>query len=312
MAESGRLHVPVLYQEVMTGLCPGPGQDLIDGTVGLGGHARGLLQRTAPDGRLLGIDRDPEALSLAQEGLAEFGGRAVLCQGEFRHLAALAREAGFGAVSGILLDLGVSSLQLDRPERGFSFQEDGPLDMRMSPQSELSAAEIVNTWPADALADLIFQYGEERHSRRVARAIVAARPLHTTLELARVVAGAVRGRSGGIHPATRTFQALRIAVNGELDSLEAVLPQAVALLEPGGRLAVISFHSLEDRIVKQFMVRESKDCVCPPRVPVCVCGHVATLRPVTKKPLQASPEEVARNPRSRSARLRIAERIRAS
>ena len=292
----------------MTALQPASGQDLIDGTVGLGGHARGLLERTAPHGRLLGIDRDPEALDIARVELAEFGERAVLCEGEFRRLAALAREAGFGPVDGILLDLGMSSLQLGRPERGFSFQEEGPLDMRMSPQAELTAAEIVNEWPAEELAHVVYQYGEERHSRRVARAIVAARPLHTTRDLARVVARAVGRVPRGIHPATRTFQALRIAVNAELESLEEVLPQAVALLKPGGRLAVISFHSLEDRIVKQFVVRESKDCVCPPRMPVCVCHHVATLTRVSRRPLQATPEEVAGNPRSRSARLRIAER----
>ncbi len=309
MADGGRLHIPVLYDEVMVGLQPAPGRDWIDGTVGLGGHARGLLERSGPGGRLLGIDRDGEALEHAAAELAEFGERAVLREGEFRHLAGLADAAGFRAVDGVLLDLGVSSLQLDRPERGFSFQADGPLDMRMSGQGGLTAADIVNQWSADELADVIYRYGEERRSRRVARAIMAARPLRTTQDLARVVAGAVGGRSGGIHPATRTFQALRIAVNAELESLEEALPQAVALLRPGGRMAVISFHSLEDRIVKQFMARESRDCICPPRLPVCVCGHVATLEVVTRKPQRASEGEVERNPRSRSARLRVASRL---
>ena len=311
MREPERLHVPVLLDEVLAGLRLAPGQNVVDGTVGMGGHARGILERTAPDGRLLGIDRDPNALAVAAEELAEFGSRAVLRRGEFRHLGEIVAEAGLGRVDGVLLDLGVSSLQLDRPERGFSFQEEGPLDMRMDPSAPLTAEEIVNQWPADELADLIYAYGEERHSRRVARAIVAARPLRTTGELARAVSRAVGGRSGGIHPATRTFQALRIAVNAELESLEEVLPQAVALLRPGGRLAVIAFHSLEDRIVKQFMAREARDCICPPRLPVCVCGHQATLRPVTRKPLRATEAEVARNPRSRSARLRIAERLEA-
>jgi len=311
--EPQRLHVPVLYDEVLAGLRPAPGARMVDGTVGMGGHARGLLEATAPDGRLLGIDRDPEALAVAAEALAAYGERVVLRRGEFRHLEEIAAEAGWREVDGVLLDLGVSSLQLDRPERGFSFQEEGPLDMRMDPAAPLTAGEIVNRWGVEELADLIYRYGEERHARRVARAIVAARPLETTRELARVVAGAVGGRSrrdgGGIHPATRTFQALRIAVNAELDSLEEALPQAVALLRPGGRLAVIAFHSLEDRIVKQFIAREARDCICPPRMPQCVCDHRATVAPVTRKPIRATEAEVARNPRSRSARLRIAERL---
>jgi len=304
-----RLHVPVLYDEVLSGLQVGPGGTWVDGTVGPGGHARGILERSGPDGHLLGIDRDSAALDHAAAELAPFGDRVVLRKGDFRDLAALASGAGFERVNGVLLDLGVSSLQLDRPERGFSFQAEGPLDMRMAGEGSPTAADIVNEWPVDRLADLFYRYGEERLSRRVARAIVAARPLRTTQELARVVAAAVGGRAGGIHPATRTFQALRIAVNDELQALEEALPQAVALLRPGGRLAVISFHSLEDRIVKQYMVRESRDCICPPRLPACVCGHRATVALVTHKPVRPAEDEVARNPRSRSARLRIAARL---
>lgn len=301
-------HVPVLLQEVVEGLRPAPGGRYIDGTVGLAGHARALLAASAPDGRLLAIDRDPEALAIARRELVEFGDRVTFARGQFRDLAELARRAGMDGCDGILLDLGVSSLQLDRPERGFSFREEGPLDMRMGPDAPTTAEEIVNAWPEEEVARLIGEYGEERRARRVARAIVAARPIRTTTELADVVARAV-GRTRRIHPATRTFQAIRIAVNDELGSLEAALPQAVGLLRPGGRLAVIAFHSLEDRVVKRFIARESRDCVCPPRVPVCVCGHPATLTPITKKPVRATADEVARNPRSRSARLRIAERL---
>ena len=302
------VHIPVLYAEVMFWLKPLPGGAYVDATVGLGGHARGILAHSAPDGRLLALDRDPQALRLAREALAAYGERVVIAQGRHTDLAANARAYGFGRVNGVLLDLGVSSLQLDDPSRGFSFREDGPLDMRMGPDVELTAEEVVNTWPEADLARVIYEYGEERHSRRVARAIYVGRPWHSTRELADRVARSV-GYSGKIHPATRTFQALRIAVNNELESLADVLPQAVELLVPGGRLAVISFHSLEDRIAKQFIVREARDCLCPPAMPKCVCGHVARVRPLTRKPVFATDEEMARNPRSRSARLRAVERI---
>jgi 16S rRNA (cytosine1402-N4)-methyltransferase len=240
--------------------------------------------------------------------LSRFGDRVTFVQGHHTELSEIARRQGFSQVHGILLDLGVSSLQLDDERRGFSFRSDGPLDMRMNPDASLTAAEIVNTWDERELARIIYQYGEERHSRRVARAICSHRPFSGTLELANLVAQVV-GSGGRIHPATRTFQALRIAVNEELESLQSVLPQAVGLLAPKGRLAVISFHSLEDRIVKQFIRQESRDCICPPRIPQCVCGHVATLKPLTRKPQRASQEEIAHNPRSRSARLRVAERL---
>jgi 16S rRNA (cytosine1402-N4)-methyltransferase len=248
--------------------------------------------------------------------LADCGERAVLVHSSFGHLADVAQAHDFVPVDGILLDLGFSSLQLADPARGFAFMADGPLDMRFDPQSgEPTAADLVNKLSVDELATLLSRHGEETQSRRIARAIVAARPLGSTAELASVIEGAVqapsraRKRRSRIHPATRTFQALRIAVNDELTVLEAALPQAVDILSPGGRLAIISFHSLEDRIVKRFLRRESRDCVCPPEAPVCVCGHRATLRRVTRKPIRPTDDEVDVNPRARSAVLRVAQRI---
>jgi len=302
-------HQPVLYHEIIHAIQPQRGGLYIDGTLGAGGHAWGILQASSPDGRLLGLDLDPQALSLAQQKLAEFGDRAVLVRASYRSMVEQAQALGWTAVQGILLDLGVSSMQVDTPERGFSFLADGPLDMRFDPMAPLSAADLVNDLSEGELADLIYRYGEERRSRQVARAILRARPLHTTAELARVVAGATSSGRSGIHPATRTFQALRIAVNGELEALEETLPEALRLLAPGGRLAVISFHSLEDRLVKQFLRREATDCLCPPRQPVCTCGHKASLRELTRQPMQASAEEVQANPRARSAKLRLAERL---
>lgn len=304
-------HIPVLLNEVLRGLNLRPGAVCVDATVGGGGHAEAILQATAPNGRLLGLDADPQAIERVRGRLAPFGARVILVHANFRDLATVAAAHGFAAVDAVLLDLGVSSFQLAGEERGFSFLLDGPLDMRMDPHSPLTADEIVNRWPQEKLADIIYRYGEEPASRRIARAIVAARPVHTTAALAEIVARAVggRGEHARIHPATRTFQALRIAVNDELGALEAVLPQAVTLLARRGRLAVIAFHSLEDRIVKQFMQREARDCLCPADLPVCQCGHRATLRVVTRKPIQPNEEEVVVNPRSRSAKLRIAERL---
>ena len=235
----------------------------MDGTLGGGGHAEALLEATAPSGRLLGLDADPAAIERCRERLARFGERAVLRQGSFRRLAEIAAEAGVTAVDAVLLDLGISSFQLTESERGFSFLADGPLDMRMDPASPLTAAEIVNEWPQEALADVIFRYGEEPRSRRIAAAIIRARPLNSTGELAEVVSRALGGKQGKrTHPATQVFQALRIAVNDELGALVAVLPQIVTLLTGGGRFAIITFHSLEDRIVKQFIQRETRDCIC--------------------------------------------------
>ena len=301
-------HIPVLYEEALQGLMPVSPGSYVDATVGLGGHSAGILERSLPEGRLLALDADPVALEKARVRLTRFGARAEFAQSWHRDLADSARKHGFSAVHGILLDLGVSSLQLDDPERGFSFREDGPLDMRIGPDADVTADELINSLDEEALAHIIFTFGEERLSRRIARAIRQERPIHSTRHLADLIAKVI-GRRGRIHPATRTFQALRIAVNKELESLEAVLPQAVELLKPGGRLVVIAFHSLEDRIVKRFLVQESRDCVCPPRAPQCVCDHRATLSRITKKPLRPSEDEVERNPRSRSARMRVAERV---
>ncbi len=304
-----RPHLPVLYQQVIRYLLPHSGGRYVDGTVGAGGHARGILEASAPDGLLLGLDVDPQALELAQAYLAPFGKRVILREASYTALEGEIRALGWEGVDGILLDLGLSSMQLDRPERGFSFREDAPLDMRFSPRSPQTAADLVNTLPEADLADILYRYGEERRSRQVARAIVAARPIHTTRQLAEVVARVTGSGRPGIHPATRTFQALRIAVNRELENVESVLPQAIAALRPGGRLAVISFHSLEDRIVKHYFRRESRDCICPPRQPVCTCGHTAQVRVLTRKPVMASAEEREQNPRARSARLRVVEKL---
>lgn len=309
---SAAAHLPVMVPQVLEVLAVHPGGSYVDATVGLGGHAEAILE-AAPGGRLLGLDQDPAALEVARARLARFGGGAVLAHGNFRELDKHARNAGFAAVDGVLMDLGVSSMQLDTPARGFSFQEEAALDMRMDPSSPVTAAEIVNDWDEEDLANVIWRYGEERRSRSIARAIVARRPIRGTRDLVSAIEQAVgRGRERQIHPATLTFQALRIAVNQELDSLEDALPQAHGLLDgAGARLAVISFHSLEDRIVKNYLRRESTDCVCPPRTPQCVCGHVATLRLVTRRAMRPSPAEVAANPRARSARLRAAEALEA-
>jgi 16S rRNA (cytosine1402-N4)-methyltransferase len=281
----------------------------IDGTLGAGGHAWGILQASSPDGQLLGLDVDTQSLDLARTRLAEFGDRAILVRASFITLVQQVASLGWRQVDGILLDLGLSSMQLDTQARGFSFQTEAPLDMRFDPEGKICAADLVNNLDEIELAELLYRYGEEWRSRQVARAIVKARPIQTTTQLAQVVAGATSGGKSGIHPATRTFQGLRIAVNGELEALEEVLPKALDVLTPGGRLAVISFHSLEDRIVKRFMRKEGKDCICSPRQPVCTCGHKATLCDLTVKPVRPQEDEIANNPRSRSARLRIAERL---
>lgn len=306
---ANNIHVPVLYQEVLALLQPRPGGQYVDGTVGAGGHAAGLLQMSAPDGRLLAFDRDAEALAFARQSLAPFGERVTFIQASFAEMGQLAAHHGFGAVDGILLDLGLSSRQLEQAERGFSFRYDGPLDMRFDERQAVTAADLVNDLPEAELADLLWQYGEVENSRQVAQAIVAARPLTSTSQLAQVVAGVGRaGRRTHLHPATRVFQALRIVTNQELQTLEKGLPAAVALLKPGGRLAVISFHSLEDRLVKNTFRQLSRDCVCPPEQPVCTCQAQATVRLLTRKAVKPAAEEIAENPRSRSARLRVVEK----
>jgi len=302
-------HRPVLYQEVLAALRPRPGQRYIDGTVGAGGHAAGVLRGSVPDGLLLGLDRDPAALEIAGAALAEFGDRVHLRHAPYTEMDGQVQRLGWQAVNGVLLDLGLSSMQLDEPSRGFALKEDGPLDMRFDPQQSLRAADLVNTWPEADLADVLFTLGEERRSKRIARAIVDARPVESTGQLAGIVAQSV-GRAGGRrHPATKTFQALRMAVNDELGQLEKGLQVAVGQLETGGRLVVISFHSLEDRLVKQYFKRESMDCICPPDQPTCTCGHQARVKIVSRKAIRPSEAEIAINPRARSARMRVAEYV---
>jgi 16S rRNA (cytosine1402-N4)-methyltransferase len=305
------VHVSVLYNEIIAGLQPRSGGRYIDGTLGAGGHAFGILQASAPTGELLGLDLDPVAIGVAADRLREFGSRAHLVQASYLTLAEEAHKLGWDLANGIVLDLGLSSMQLEDAGRGFAFKHDGPLDMRFNPAQALTASDLVNGASPDELADILYKFGEEREARRIVRAIVAARPIHSTGHLAQVVAAAVKGpRTETLRDAaTRTFQALRIAVNGELDAVSAVLPLALEMLAPGGRLAVISFHSLEDRIVKTFFHHEARDCICPPEQPVCTCGHRARLKEITRKPLAPTPEEVAQNPRSRSAKLRIVEKL---
>jgi 16S rRNA (cytosine1402-N4)-methyltransferase len=300
-------HIPVLLAEVISSLQVRPAGLYVDGTVGAGGHAIGILEASAPDGRLLGLDVDPQAIAISRRRLQPFGERVTLARASYVSIKTQLDVLGLGDADGVLLDLGLSSMQLERPERGFSFQETGPLDMRFDPEATHKAAELVNTLPEDELADLIYRYGEEPASRRIARAIVSARPIQTTTELAEIVSHVVRRHK--IHPATQTFQALRVAVNDELACLRAGLSSAMAALGPEGRLAVISYHSLEDRIVKRFFAREAQDCICPPEALVCDCGHRATLEIVTRKPVRPSNHEVAQNPRSRSARLRVAAKL---
>jgi 16S rRNA (cytosine1402-N4)-methyltransferase len=309
-------HIPVLYKEIIHALQPRKGGSYVDGTVGAGGHARGILEACAPDGQLLGLDVDPQALALARETLAPYEQRVHLAQASYTTLAAQLKNLQWDSVDGIVLDLGASSMQFDTPERGFSFQNDAPLDMRFGPHALQTAADIVNTFDERELADLIYEYGEDRDSRKIARAIVNKRPLQTTRELVAVIEAVSsprrpfdKLRTSRVHPATKTFQALRIAVNDELASIKTVLPQAVASLKSGGRLAVISFHSLEDRIVKEFFREQSKDLVNPPYEQLYAVERKAIIKEVTRKPIVPSEEETKNNPRARSAKLRIAEKI---
>jgi 16S rRNA (cytosine1402-N4)-methyltransferase len=302
-------HIPVLVKETVEALAVQPGGRYIDCTLGGGGHAAAILEQSSPGGQLLGIDADPEAIKIADEKLQAYTDSVLLANENFVRLQSICIQYDFYPVNGILFDLGLSSLQLNGSNRGFSFQYDAPLDMRFSPSQEITAADITNTSSEAELAHIIRTYGEEAYSRQIARHIVRERPIKTTLQLVQVVERAVGGRRGRIHPATRTFQSLRIAVNYELEYLEAALKQAINLLGFGGRLVVLSYNSLEDRIVKHLMQRESKDCICPPETPTCVCGHAACLRLVNRRVITPSPTEVQLNPRSRSAKLRAAERI---
>jgi 16S rRNA (cytosine1402-N4)-methyltransferase len=302
-------HQPVLFQEIIHALQPRQGGRYVDGTLGAGGHARGILEACAPDGQLLGLDVDPQALEIARKTLAPYEGRFHLAHASYTTLAAQLQWLGWNLVDGILLDLGASSMQFDTPQRGFSFQHDAPLDMRFDPRAPRTAADIVNHYSERELADLIYEYGEERNARKIARAIVRARPLHTTRQLVAVIEAVSPRRGERLHPATRTFQALRIAVNDELEALKTALPQAVACLKPGGRLAVISFHSLEDRIVKEFFREQSRDLLNPPYETMYAEERKATLKQVTRKPVTPSEAEIQRNPRARSAKLRVAEKL---
>jgi 16S rRNA (cytosine1402-N4)-methyltransferase len=309
-------HLPVLAEEVMSMLAPAPGSLQIDATLGGGGHTERILEASDPDGRLLGLDADGAAIARVERRLApRFGDRLVLRQANFRELASVAPAAGFDRVDGLLFDLGLSSFQLADAERGFGIRTGGPLDMRFDTSRGVPAADLLATLDARELAALFRRFGEEPQAGRIARAIVESRrttPVATAEELValveRVAPGSPRGRRR-IHPATRVFQALRIAVNEELDALQDGLAAAVDLLRPGGRLVVLSYHSLEDRIVKRFIAAERRGCTCPPELPVCVCGRNPRLRLVTHPSLTPSATEVAANPRARSARLRAAERL---
>ena len=302
-------HKPVLYQEIIHALQPRNGGRYVDGTLGAGGHARGVLEACAPDGQLLGLDVDPNALAIARETLAPYEGRVHLAQASHITLSEQLASLEWDAIDGIVLDLGASSMQFDNAERGFSFMQDGPLDMRFGPHVTMSAADIINTYDEKELADIIFKYGEDRDARKIARAIVNSRPLHTTRELVAVIEKASPRRGDKIHPATQTFQALRIVVNEELAAVEITLPQAVAALKSGGRCAVISFHSLEDRIVKDYFREQSKDLVNPPYERIYEVERKAVVKLVNKKTILPSEEEMRDNPRARSAKLRVVEKL---
>jgi 16S rRNA (cytosine1402-N4)-methyltransferase len=302
-------HLPVLFHEIIHALQPRDGGLYIDCTVGAGGHAWGILDASSPKGKLIGFDVDKQALEIARVRLEQFMDRAILIKASYTKLAYQLKKMGVSKVDGILLDLGVSSMQLDTPHRGFSFRKDAPLDMRFDSDSLVTASDLVNGLPEKTLAEIIYEFGEERKSRQIARAIVAQRPVHTTKELAEIIVKVIRPGRGNIHPATRTFQALRIATNDELRAVEIALPQAIDSLATGGRLAIISFHSLEDRIVKRYFRQESQDCICPPEFPVCACEHKATIFEISRRPIRPDDAEVIANPRARSSRLRVVEKL---
>ena len=306
-------HVPVLAEEIVSLLDPRPGDTVVDGTFGAGGHSTLLAARLRGDGKLIAIDRDPTVAPFFERFRRETGVKARLHPGEFSSVLEHLAENGVRA-DVILLDLGVSSMQLDRPDRGFSYAVDAPLDMRMDPSASFSARELVNEGDEREVADIFKRYGEERYARPIARAIVKRRkeqPFERTGDLVEVIKAAIPApaRFGEGHPAKRVFQALRIEVNDELGALERALPAALEMLRPGGRLAVISFHSLEDRIVKQFLRKQEQGCTCPPDFPICVCGSEPTMRATPRRAVRPSASEVARNPRSQSARLRVGTKV---
>jgi 16S rRNA (cytosine1402-N4)-methyltransferase len=308
-AERRPPHLPVLYQESINLLQPKNHGRYVDGTLGAGGHAAGILDSSRPDGQLLGLDIDDQAIKIAKIRLSEYGSRVIVKKGSYANLTEHLRIIEWPCADGIILDLGLSSMQLDTSDRGFSFIKDAPLDMRFSKDQKRTAAKILNTWSEKSLTKVLWEFGEEPKSRQIAAGIIDQRPISTTHQLAAIVLNSYKGKRGKVHPATRTFQALRIAVNEELDTLEKGLDEALKALCKGGRLAVISFHSLEDRMVKQFFQRESRDCICPPEQPVCICGHKASVRLISKKAIIPSQEEVVKNPRARSAKLRVVEKL---
>lgn len=301
-------HSPVMTREIVDAFSTCLPGGFIDGTVGLGGHSEALLE-AYPGSQVLGIDLDGEALALAEKKLSRFGASFFSVKGSYCDVVDISRREGVGDVSGVLLDFGLSSLQLDTPLRGFSFRDDAPLDMRFGDSGDITAAKIVNSYPQDELANLIFAYGEEHRSRRISAAIVRDRPILNTSQLVISIESAVGKQRGRIHPATKTFQALRIAVNNELDNVKDGLREAIKVLNVDGRLAVISYHSLEDRIVKFFFREQASSCLCPREVMVCECDHNPSIRLVNKKIMRPSKAEIAANFRSRSARLRVAEKI---
>ena len=306
-------HVSVLLEECIQALCIKPDGTYVDGTLGGAGHSSQIVQRLTT-GRLIGIDRDPKALKAASERLAPYSDRVTLVHSNFSRVDQVLDELGIDGVDGILLDLGVSSPQLDEAERGFSYMADAPLDMRMNSQDTLTAYEVVNLWPREELRRILYEYGEERYAPQIASAIDrrrAERPIETTLELVDVIRSAMPPQAlrEKQHPAKRSFQAIRIAVNDELGAVSRVMDAAISKLNSGGRLAIITFHSLEDRIVKNALASAAKGCTCPPEFPVCVCGKTPKVKLVSKKPIVSSEEELQRNPRARSAKLRVCEKI---
>jgi 16S rRNA (cytosine1402-N4)-methyltransferase len=303
------MHKPVLYQEIIHALQPRNGGRYVDGTLGAGGHARGILEACAPDGHLLGLDVDSNALAIARETLAPYENRIHLVQASHITLSEQLQKLQWNSIDGMVLDLGASSMQFDNPERGFSFMQDGPLDMRFGINANMTAEEIINSFDEKELADIIFKYGEDRDAKKIAKAIVMNRPLHTTGQLVAVIEKASPRRGDKTHPATQTFQALRIVVNDELATVEKTLPQAISSLKSGGRCAVISFHSLEDRIVKDYFREQSKELVNPPYEKIYEQERKAVVKLINKKPITPTEEEMKENPRARSAKLRIVEKV---
>jgi len=304
-------HIPVLFNETIEMLDCKPGDIIVDGTLGGGGHAQAILERILPGGTLIGIDRDPDALEAASRRLDKYQDSLITIHDNFANLESILDRLGIEAIDGMIMDLGVSSYQLDKGSRGFSYQSNAPLDMRMDPTQELSAHDVVNKYDERRLARIISQYGEERWAARIAKFIVNNRPINTTAELTQVIKAAIpaKARRQGPHPAKRTFQAIRIEVNKELEILEDAIESAVSKLRSGARLCIITFHSLEDRIVKNTFKKLQNPCTCPPDVPICICGNQPLVEVITRKPIIPSEQEISQNPRSRSAKLRACQKL---